>query len=64
MNLSAVFEFLKAFRKSLGFKGTVSFIKTMNAAGKSYEETLKKSKKAVYICFNGCRCNHINVRAI
>ena len=45
MNLSAVFELLKAFRKSLGFKGTVSLIKAMNAAGKSYEQTLKKSKK-------------------
>lgn len=45
MNLSAVFELIKAFRKSLGFKGTVSLIKAMNAACKSYEETLKKSKK-------------------
>ena len=45
MKISAVFELLKTFKKTLGFKGTVRLIKAMNAAGKSYEETLKKSKK-------------------
>ena len=33
------------FKNFFGFKGTVSLIKAMNVAGKSYEETSKKSKK-------------------